>query len=191
MTMPGGNDLLMQKGYPSVKFAQPGASVDGRVLAAPRSIQKRHPQTKEPMFWPDGNPQLQVVVDLATDQYDPNDPTDDGLRTLYLGSKKILAAVRGAVAAAGAKGLEPNGRLYVKYTHDGAPPVRQGGTGGFPPKEYEARYQAPGSTADAFASVAADPDVIPEAPAGMNAEQWRALDDEARQRVLAALANRR
>ena len=45
--------------------------------------QVRDFQTKQPAFWNDGSPRLQVLVTIDTGIIDPNVEDDDGRRTVY------------------------------------------------------------------------------------------------------------
>jgi len=135
------NAFLMGGGVRSAKFEKPGDKVSGTIVAA-EVTQQTDLTTGAPKTWDNGDPMMQLVVTLATDQRDPEDPDDTGERKLYLkGSKPTtsLGAVKGAIKAAGAKGIEVNGTLQLAYTGDGEPTKR-----GFnAPKEYVAKYQAP------------------------------------------------
>jgi hypothetical protein len=86
---------------------------------------------------------MQIVVQLQTDERDPANDADDGVRGLYI-KANMLSAVRTAVRAAGATGLDVGGRLSVTYTGDGQPKRR----GGKAPKEYTAAYAPPPSNAN-------------------------------------------
>lgn len=153
---PSAEDFLMGGGgAPSAKFPQPGTTVAGRITEQPRLEQQRDFTTGEAKFWKDGNPQMQLIVTVQTDQRDPQIDEDDGRRRLYV-KGALKNAVADAVRAAGARGLEVGGHLTVTYTHDGQATQR----GMNPPKQYTAQY-----TAAAVAELTA-PD--PGVPAGVN-----------------------
>lgn len=192
--MPDGNDLLMGNGFPALKFPTPGTSATGRVVGQPRSQQQHDFATKKPVFWEDGRPKMQVVINLQTDLRDPSVPFDSGMRSLYVKGKNQTAAVRAAVRESGAAKVAEGGTLTITYTGDGQP----SGTGK-PPKEWAARYVPPGGEglAGIFAhavaqpaSTANDPNVIPPCPQGMDEVKWRELDADGRARIQAALGIR-
>lgn len=141
MTTTDANQFLMGGGGRSAKFANIGDKIDGEIIRT-EVTQQTDLATGEPKTWKDGNPMMQLVVTLQTDQHE--DDEDDGVRRLFAkgsgrNSKTAVGAIRAAVQAAGAKTLEVGGRLQMAYTGDGVP-----STAGFnPPKEYAARYQPP------------------------------------------------
>lgn len=132
------NALLMGGGK-SFSFETIGDKVSGTVVAA-EAAQQTDIKTGEPKTWKDGNPMMQVIVTLQTDLAE--EPGDDGQRKVYLkGSKPdtSMGAVRAAVRAAGASGLDEGGKLQLAYTGDGEVTER----GYNPPKRYAAKYEAP------------------------------------------------
>lgn len=132
------NDFLMGGGVPSASFLRIGDSVTGTITETPTLQQQRDFTTGEPKVWDDGNPMMQLVVTLQTDQIDHQIEDDDGRRRVYLknNSKK---AVSDAVRKAGAKGLSIGGRLTMTYTANGEAAKK----GINPPKLYAAEYVAP------------------------------------------------
>lgn len=138
------NMILMGGGATSAKFDTVGASVTGTIEDLSASQQTDF-TTGELKTWANGDPMMQVVVTLATDQRDPDVTDDDGVRKVYVKGKSLTAAVRDAVRRAGAKGLEPGGVLTVTYTGDG-PQERRGMN---PPKLYSATYAKPDPAAAA------------------------------------------
>jgi hypothetical protein len=132
------NAILMGGGK-SFGFAAVGDKITGTITAFEAAPQTDI-QTGEIKRWSDGNPMLQVIVTLATDLNE--EPGDDGARRIYLkGSKPTtsLGAVKAAVRAAGATGLEIGGTLAVAYTGDGEPTQR----GYTAPKQYAAKFTPP------------------------------------------------
>lgn len=132
------NEMLMGGGIPAAKFDQIGVTIAGTISAPPEVQQQRDFTSGELLTWDDGNPRQQIKVILDTDQRDPADAYDDGQRALYIKSG-LMKAVRTAIRAAGAKGMEVGGKLTVKYVGDGEPPKR----GMNPPKQYSVVYEAP------------------------------------------------
>lgn len=130
------NSFLMGGGgAPTAKFPTPGTVVGGRITEPPTVEQQRDMQSGEKKFWSDGNPMMQLVVTVQTDERDPSIEDDDGRRRIFV-KGQMKNAVADAVRDAGAKGLEVGGALHVRYTHDGTPKQR----GFSPPKQYAARY---------------------------------------------------
>ncbi|MBU8549761.1 hypothetical protein IMX12_13175 [Streptomyces sp. Babs14] len=173
------NSFLMGGGgAPTAKFPTPGTTVGGRITEQPKVEQQRDIQSGEAKFWSDGNPMMQMVVTVQTDQRDPAIEDDDGRRRIFV-KGQMKNAVADAVRQAGARGLEVGGTLQVRYTHDG----EQKNRAFSPPKQYAAHYtpaavselaaptpgQAPAPAA--APAPAGDPwatNAGPAAPAGVN-----------------------
>lgn len=108
------NQLLMGSGVRSIKWRdhQIGHTVIGTICEPPKVEQMKKYQSDELDFWPSGDPKMQIVVVLQTELRD--DGEDDGRRRLYI-EPRMMACVRDAVKAAGAKGLEVGGRLAIRW----------------------------------------------------------------------------
>jgi hypothetical protein len=140
---PSADDFLMGGGgAPSAKFPTPGTVVGGRITEKPTVEQQRDIKSGDKKFWGDGNPMMQLVVTVQTDQRDPEVDEDDGRRRLFV-KGQMKNAIADAVKATGARGLEVGGVLTLTYTHDG--PVTQRGFNA--PKQYTATYTAAAVTA--------------------------------------------
>lgn len=142
---PSADDFLMGGGgAPTAKFPTGayGTTVGGRVTERPTVEQQRDIKTGDKKFWSDGNPMMQLVVTVQTDQRDPAIEDDDGRRRLFV-KGQLKNAIADAVRLAGAKGLEVGGGLAVTYTHDGT----ASGPGMSPPKQYTASYTAAATAA--------------------------------------------
>jgi hypothetical protein len=138
MTMlPDPDDLLMGGGAPTCTFPEIGTTWKGQVVDK-RTEQQRDFDSGKPLTWDDGNPRLQVVITLQTDERDPKIAGDDGRRRLFV-KGQMLAAIRKAVSDAGAQTVEIGGTLAVQYSGDGEPTRR----GMNPPKQYTAAYKPP------------------------------------------------
>lgn len=134
--------FLMGSGGPSAKFPDLGSSVTGPITRIGAPMQQRDMATNALKFWDDGNPMMQLPVDVQTDQRDTEIPNDDGVRTLYI-KGQMQAAIRDAVRRSGAKMLEAGGTLTVTYASDGVAAKK-----GFnAPKVYEANYTPPTAVA--------------------------------------------
>lgn len=117
MTMTQDPDDFLAGGakVPSAKFVTVGDHVVGTVVDRTVS-QCRTYESKELEFWPDGNPKLQLVVTLQTEERDPSIENDDGQRRIY--APKPSTMFQAIVDVTHTKGLKllPGGRLAVKYT---------------------------------------------------------------------------
>ena len=116
------NQVLMSSGGggKACSFPDPGTTHEGTIAAPPEARQERdyepgNPGGGAPKFFPSGDPIMGVLVQLQTDERVDGD--DDGRRTLYVEGRYLKEAVRDAVRAAGAQGLEVGGRLKVTFTH--------------------------------------------------------------------------
>lgn len=152
---------LFDSSSKAAKFDTIGASVVGTVQGSPRERQQTKYGTQEPDFWPNGDPKMQILVDLKTDQRDPANPADDGERTLYVASKNLKRAIGDAIRAAGAQDIMPGGVLTVTYV--GNDPASKNPAN--PAKLYQAQYTPPTS---AFAQPQA---AAPAAPVAQPAAQ--------------------
>lgn len=153
------NAFLMGSGSKSASLKEVGDLVAGTITNL-ELRQQTDLKTREPKFWSDGKPMMQLVVTLATDEREDND--DDGNRNVYVkGSMKypsIRKAIADAVAAAGAKGLEEGGILKVAVIGHG----ESGGPGLSAPTHYAAQYAKPVMPVGGFDPFASTP--APAAP---------------------------
>lgn len=146
-TNPNANDVLMGGGgVPSAKFATPGDSIKGRIVAPPQAYQVRdydrnNPGAGELKFYPSGDPIMAIYVDLATDLRDPSIEDDDGIRRVYVEGRYIKEDVRNAVRTAGAPGLEVGATLELAFTHREDPEDKRSR------KFWQARYIPAGNAA--------------------------------------------
>ena len=111
-------------------------------------------------------PKMQVAITLDTAERDPQDANDTGKRTLWVvedgRSGSILAAIRHAVAQAGAGTIDIGGQLTVTFS--GFDPNSKNPAN--PRKIYTAVYQAPAPAGGMFTNQApAQPAPAPAAPA--------------------------
>lgn len=132
------NDLLMGGGLAAAKFPTVGTTITGRIVRKPEARQQTDIETGEPLTFANGDPRMQIVVNLATAERDPDKPEDDGERALYI-KGNMLNAIRDAVRKTGAAGLEVGGTLTVTYTGDGEKKNRAFNA----PKLYTATYVPP------------------------------------------------
>lgn len=134
------NDLLFAGGAPSAKFPAIGAKVVGTIESA--EVKQQTDINGTLLTWDNGEPKMQIVVSLLTDERDPSIEEDDGRRRLFV-KGQMMTAVREAVRAGGGK-LLAGGRLAVAYVGDGEQKTR----GFSPPKLYKAQYEAPKASVD-------------------------------------------
>lgn len=152
---PSPDAFLMGGGAASAKFDNIGDSITGVIAEAPEVRQQTDIGTGEPVFWPSGDPKMQLIVTLQTAVRDDSD--DDGKRRIYVKGKSLTEAVREAVKKTGARGLEVGGSLTVTYTGDGQASQR-----GFnPPKLYTANYSRPDTTAQSGDFLGVQPAAAP------------------------------
>jgi len=138
--MSDGNKLLMQSGTKWVSFKVFNKHNICQILAEPEVRQQRDfddPDVK--LFWPNGDPRMEVVVEVMTAERDPEIENDQGVRSLHI-KGNMIASVREAVKRTGAPGLEVGGILDIAWTGVG----EQKGKGE-PPKSYTSVYTRPAS----------------------------------------------
>lgn len=120
---PNANDVLMGGGgAPSWKFTDPGTSRTGVIKAPPQAHQEKdydpnNPGGGKPKFYPSGDPIMGITVEVQTDERDPSIEDDDGARTFWIEGRYLKDAVRAAIRAGGANGLQVGGRITVTFTH--------------------------------------------------------------------------
>lgn len=127
--------------------SQPGDSVTG-IIESVSANQVRDFQTRQPAFWNDGSPQLQVLVTIDTGRTDPTVMDDDGRRTVYIKGWGVqrrawLQAIRNA-GLHKASDIKPGDRFTATFTGYG-----DRGNAPQPPKlfEYVIEHQSPADIA--------------------------------------------
>lgn len=148
---------LFDSSNKGAKFAAVGDSITGTITGAPTERQQTDFTTKQPAFWPNGDPKMQILVPLQTSLRE--DPDDDGVRTLYVASRHMKQAIGQAIRTAGASDVVKGGVLTVRFV--GTDPASKNPQN--PAKMYDAQYTAP--AAGPFAAQAAQQPVAPPAPA--------------------------
>lgn len=147
---------LFDSSSKGIKFDVIGATITGEVISPARERQQTKFGTQEPDYWPNGDPKMQILVDLRTNLRE--DANDDGERTLYVASKNMKKAISDAIRSAGATDILPGGVLTVQYVGNDANSKNPAN----PAKMYAASYTAPSS---AFAAPAAQQFVPAAQPA--------------------------
>lgn len=158
---------LFDTGSKGIKFNSIGDTVTGTITRQPREQQSTKFGTTDPDFWPNGDPKMQILVDLNTALRE--DADDDGDRTLYVSSTAQKKAIGDAMRTAGASDIEIGGTLTITYT--GNDPQSKNPAN--PKKLYTASYVKPSSplaqaapaAAPAAQPVAAQAQVAPPAAA--------------------------
>lgn len=148
--MTNAKDLIMGTSAPAMAFSYPGDGVWGKIISEPKAVQQtvydpRNPQSKEPAFWPSGDPKMQVIFQIQTDlrnwegvKNPDRSQQDSGTRTIYLKGKHMERATADAVRAVGADWLAVGGTVWYRYTGDDMTSLA-----GVKPKLFEVRYQPP------------------------------------------------
>jgi hypothetical protein len=157
--MPSANSVLMGSAK-AATFANVGEYIGGKILSEPAAYHVREYSRDKPgggplAYFPSGDPIMGITVDCQTQQRDPMEPGDRGVRRLYLEKQRQLAAVREAVREAGASGLAQNGELYMACTGE------EQGKGSEPAKTWHAIYRPP--TTPVPAGNSAPPQTFPPA----------------------------
>jgi hypothetical protein len=163
------NDVLMGGGgAPTAKFANPGDTLEGAIVAPPTVYQERdydpnNPGGGKPKTYPSGDPIMAVYVDVQTAHRDPSISEDDGVRRFYIEGRYLKTDVRDAIRRAGTNGLEVGGRLKVTFTHREDPMDKRSR------KYWDVTYTPAGNAAlmgdNPAPAAPATPSVPPEAPA--------------------------
>jgi hypothetical protein len=156
---------LFDSSSKGVKFDVVGTTVTGTVKSAPRERQQTKFGSQDPDFWPNGDPKMQILVDLQTDER--ADANDDGERTLYVASKNMKRAISDAIRAVGAPDLQPGGVLTVQYV--GNDPASKNPQN--PAKLYAAQYTAPTSAFAQQTTAAAPAAVVQQRVAAQTVAQ--------------------
>ena len=171
------DDDFMGGGGRSVPFDNVGDTVTGIVLSPPKKQEQVDDEGNVRTF-PNGAPRYVYLVEIQTDLRDPDDPSDMGVRTLWLKWKSHEAVVA-AIRQAGARNLEVGGILTL--TLAGFGPKSKASWN--PPKLYSATYVPPTANptfmddgSSGSASVPTSPAPQPSAPAGTTAAQKSVLD---------------
>lgn len=138
MSEKSANDILLGAGGgKSAAFPRIGTIVSGEVISEPESREQTDMITKLVKTFKDGTPMMQVLIRLQTQERDPNDPEDDGVRTVYA-KGKMVQAIGKAMRSAKVTAIEVGGFLEIAYIGDGPK-----GDMPIPPKLFEARYTPP------------------------------------------------
>lgn len=120
------NSILMGTKVPQATFKQPGDAAEGIIVSISEPYQEREYDPSNPgngplKFFKSGTPIMSFYVDIQTRNRDASIDGDDGIRRIYMDGARIKKAVRSAVVASGAKGLDEGGYLSLTYAADEQP----------------------------------------------------------------------
>lgn len=116
--------LLGGESIPSASFLTKGTKHEGEILELAKR-QQTDPKTRAPLFWPNGDPKMQAVITIQTDETDPDIEDDDGRRRLFV-KFKMRDAIAEAIREAGCEdvGLQVGGWISVTFTKQDKPASR-------------------------------------------------------------------
>lgn len=139
--------LLGGTKIPSLKY-DPDAKTEHTLTVTdePELRQQTDFDSGELLFWPNGDPKMQMVVTGRVDESERDGVDDDLLRREYLKGDKQKAAGQ-ALRDAGATTIEPGGKLWIKCTGREAIPGTKKSK-----NLYKAAYKAPDAKVAAQAS---------------------------------------
>lgn len=139
--------LMSSGGYPSLDFGKiPPCTKGGRVVNGPIEYNVREYDARNPGKGPlrtdeAGQPIKAVYIDLQTTERDPQNPRDTGIRRVYAEKWRMRDAIRDAILAVGARGLEHGADLWITFTG------HEAGEGAQPAQTWSAVYVPPASAA--------------------------------------------
>lgn len=136
-------------GYKSANFLEKNKKVGGEIVSIQEQRQQREPNG-DLKWWDkaETEPMMQLPIDVQTDLRDPQDPADDGIRTIYV-KGDMKRAIGEAVRKAGQRGApKVGGQLWVAWT-DTQPATTRGYND---KKIYTAMYVPPSGNDDFFGS---------------------------------------
>lgn len=160
-------DFFAPRASHSWKFTNPGDTHTGTITEVGDARQASEFGSNEPAYWDreKTRPKMQVAITLDTTERDPQDANDTGKRTLWVvedgRSGSILAAIRHAVAQAGAGTIDIGGQLTVAFS--GFDPNSKNPAN--PRKIYSASYVPPAPAGGMFTNQAPAQPVAAPAPA--------------------------
>jgi hypothetical protein len=131
----------------AASFTRLGDTVSGIIDGPYTERQATEFGSSKLKFYSDGRPWMMACVPLRTNERDPGNPRDDGLRTLYVDKISMRDAIVQAFKAVGASDIEVGGTLTVQYVGD------EPSDKGNPSKVFTASYARPvGALGQAAAS---------------------------------------
>lgn len=138
-------NYLLSSGAPSISFAD--KSMKGKWVVGTVVSMELTQQTEfgsDTLKWYDEaktRPMMQVVFTLQTDERNPADENDDGMRRLFA-KGNMVGAIKHAIKKSGYAGDVTGGKLGICWTGEG-----EAKKGMAPPKLYAAKFAPPEATA--------------------------------------------
>lgn len=123
------------------KESQVGTQASGTITEV-SLVQLNDYVTKQPKFWDDGKPQMQIRIVFQADQstWFPTSEDDTGLRSMHIKTWGMhLRTFREAMQAAGAAEPQVGGHLSIRFARE------EPSTQGSPTKVFEYQYRPPAS----------------------------------------------
>lgn len=165
------------------RFDNIGDTISGPITKAPNEIQQNEFGTGKPLFWDDAKtqPRMQMVITVQTEDRDPQDPEDTGLRVLFIKKPSALYnSIANAVVTSGiTRDPDAGDKLTITYTGLGEKtnPAYNA------PKQFTATF----TPAAGFFSgtTASTPAVSTDMPVGMDPKTWAELTPEVRAQLKA------
>lgn len=160
-------------GGKTVTFNDKGVVFKGTLMEDPVEREQIDPATKEVKKYKDGNVRMQWVFKFQTEERDPSDPEDKGVRNLWAKHQAILA-IRESLKSQGLSRMHVGGILELAWTGQIAPDR----PGVHPTKTFTARYTPPpaGFMAEKPAEKPAESFSFDTAPVSTNSAQTSPLD---------------
>jgi hypothetical protein len=156
-------------GGKTVTFNTKGVLFKGTLIEDPVERDQIDPATNEVKTYKDGNVRKQWVFKFQTDERDPLDPEDKGVRNLWAKHQAILA-IRENLKSQGLSRMRIGGTLEIAWTGEIAPDR----PGVHPTKTFKARYTEP--PAGFMAEPKPDSFSFDTAPVATNSAEPSALD---------------
>lgn len=135
---PWGKIMSEGGGGKTVTFNDKGVVFKGVLMEDPVERDQIDPATKEVKTYKDGNVRRQWVFKFQTEERDPADPEDKGVRNLWAKHQAILA-IRESLKSQGLNRMRVGGTLEIAWTGQIAPDR----PGVHPTKTFTARYTEP------------------------------------------------
>lgn len=166
---PWGKIMSEGGGGKTVTFNDKGVVFKGTLMEDPVERDQIDPATNEVKTYKDGNVRKVWVFKFQTDERDPSDPEDKGVRNLWAKHQAILA-IRESLKSQGLGRMRVGGILEIAWTGQIAPDR----PGVHPTKTFTARYTEP--PAGFMAETKADSFSFDTAPVSTNSTQSSPLD---------------
>lgn len=122
---------------PALKFEKVGTTHSGVIVDL--EMQQARKVNGQLDFWEDGQKKMQLCITLETTYRDEEDPTDEGLRRLFV-KGQMATALKNALRVKGVRAPAIGAPMAVRYIRDGAPNKL-----GNRAKEYEVIYGLDGT----------------------------------------------